>query len=350
MKRNNFEAKFSIVGYILFLIPLTVNISLAVVIFSKMQEKGLNTWLISLFIILYILVTTLLFSLFDVIRRKLMVDRPVEQILLATQKIANGDFKTKLLPLHSYYKYDTYDLIIENINKMTSELSKSEMLKSEFISNVSHEIKTPLSIIQNYAKALQKGGLDKQTKQKYLTTLVATSNKLSNLVTNILKLNKLENQAITNTPQTIKLNELLTDCILQFEPLIDKKNIELNCNLNQINYVCEPSYLELIFNNLISNAVKFTDQNGKINITLKNDNEHIVFCVRDNGCGINKEVGAHIFEKFYQGDTSHSEEGNGLGLALVKRVIDIMGGEISVESQLKKGSQFTVKLKRNLNE
>jgi len=239
---------------------------------------------------------------------------------------------------------------MENINKITDELSKNEVLKTEFISSVSHEIKTPLSVISNYAKALKNPSLDEETKQKYLDVLVANSQKLSNLVSNILKLNKLEKQTIS--PERIKLNigELLRDNILQFESLFEKKNIDLNCKISDIELTIEQSYLEVIFNNLISNAIKFTNQNGVIEISLSNINEYVVFSVKDNGIGISNEVGSRIFEKFYQADTSRSAEGNGLGLALVKKIIDIMGGEISVKSQEGKGSTFTVKLKRALYE
>lgn len=275
-----------------------------------------------------------------------MVEKPVEQILSATQKIATGDFNTKLNPLHPYNKYDEYDLIIENINKMAQELSKHEILKSEFISNLSHEIKTPLAVIQNYTKALQTKNLPPETQKKYLETLLKNSKKLSNLVTNILKLNKLENQSIIMQKTNVNVGELLRESVLQFEDLIESKNMTLSCNISDTKLYIDPSFLEIIFNNLISNAIKFTENGGKINIALIPQKERIIFYVKDNGCGMNKETGARIFEKFYQGDTSRSAEGNGLGLALVKRVIDIMGGEISVQSEELKGSTFTVILKR----
>jgi len=341
MKNN--KATFSFFGYILFLLPLSITVGFSIVIYQSMAKKGFELSQIALLLLLYILFAATLFSLIDIIRRRLMVDEPVAQILKATEKIATGDFNVKLIPLHSYYKYDDYDKIMENLNKMTAELSKSEVLKSEFISNVSHEIKTPLSVILNYAKALQNNKLDEETRKKYLNILIHTSNKLSNLVSNILKLNKLEHQSLLPEKTNFNIGESLREIILQYEPLFDKKQIQLVCDIDDINFSIDSSLLEIIFNNLISNAIKFTDDKGQINISLKEQSDNVIFSVKDNGCGINQETGKHIFEKFYQGDTSHQSEGNGLGLALVKKVIDIIGGKIEVVSEQDKGSTFTVK-------
>ena len=344
--KNKKGARFSIVGYLLFLLPLTLVVSFALVIFFALMNKGYDLWIIGLLMFLYLAISTLIFSFSDVIRRRLMVDRPVEQILRATERIAANDFNVKLIPFHAYYKFDEYDVIMENINKMTEELSKSEILKTEFISNVSHEIKTPLAVIKNYAKALKDENLDEEQRKKYLDVLVSASQKLSTLVTNILKLNKLEHQVIMPQKENINIGELLRENILQFEELFEKKNINLNCNIDDVELLIESSNLEIIYNNLISNAIKFTDENGEINISLKDSEDYVEFIVQDNGCGISKEVGFRIFEKFYQADSSHSSEGNGLGLALVKRVIDIIGGEIKVESEEGTGSRFAVKLKK----
>jgi len=350
MKRNNISTGFSFIGYLLFLGPLAITVGFSVIIYDAMWEQGFGIVKIAFFLLIYVLFAALLFSLIDIIRRKLMVERPVEQILTATEKIAKGDFNVKLIPMHSYYKYDDYDVIMENINKMVQELSKSEILKSEFVSNVSHEIKTPLSVIQNYAKVLRSGNIDNDTRERFLNTLVNQSQKLSDLVTNILKLNKLENQALMQNKQELNIGELLRECVIQFEELFEKKAVNIYCDVSDINLEVEPSYISLIFNNLISNALKFTEKGGNVDISLKAYNDNVIFSVKDTGCGMSKEVGEKIFDKFYQGDTSHSSEGNGLGLALVKKIIDIMGGEIEVESEVNKGSKFTVKFKRNLYE
>lgn len=346
-KPHSYGAKFSILGYFLFLTPLTAVLAFSMLLFNYLTKRFESNLTIGLIMFAFIMVASLFFSVCDFVRRRNMVDKPVKRILDATYQIATGNFDIKIKPLHSFYKYDEYDLIIENINKMVEELSKSEIMKSDFISNVSHEIKTPLSVIQNYAKLLSTTSLDEGAQRQYLQTIMTASQKLSNLVTNILKLNKLENQAIISAQTNINVGELARACVLQFEDLLKSKNLDLDCDIDDLTLMIEPSYLELIFNNLISNAIKFTDK-GKIDISLKASNEYMVFKIKDTGCGMNSEVGSRIFEKFYQGDSSHSGEGNGLGLALVKKVIDKLGGTISVKSEEGKGTSFTVKLKRNI--
>ncbi|MBO5328690.1 MAG: HAMP domain-containing histidine kinase, partial [Clostridia bacterium] len=231
-----------------------------------------------------------------------------------------------------------------------SNNSKNKVLKTDFISNVSHELKTPLAVIQNYATALKNCNEDKQTQKKYVETILQASKNLSALVTNVLSLNKLENQSVKLELQKFNLTEGLAQAVLNYEDAMEKKGIELNCNFDDVTIYSAPNYLEIIFNNLISNAVKFTSKGGKITVNLKRENDKAVVQVKDNGCGISVESGARIFEKFYQCDTSHSQKGNGLGLALVKKVIDVLGGEISVNSTLGEGSTFTVTLKGVINE
>ncbi|MBO7187755.1 MAG: HAMP domain-containing histidine kinase, partial [Clostridia bacterium] len=273
------------------------------------------------------------------------VERPTQKILNATEKIAEGDFATRLEIKHEYGKYNEYDLIMENLNKMAIELQKNEVLKTDFISNVSHEIKTPLAVIQNYATLLQDENLDSEKRINYSKTLISASKRITDLITNILKLNKLENQEIQEKHETFNLTEALADNVFEFDTIIENKNLELNCDFDEVTIFSSKSLLEIVWNNLISNAIKFTPDGGKIDITLKRKDKNVEIKVSDTGCGIKSEVGERIFEKFYQGDTSHSTQGNGLGLALVKKVIDILGGEISVQSEVGKGSTFSILLK-----
>lgn len=333
-----------LIDYILFFILLTLNSSLAVVFYSLIENRDKK--IIAIFILIFIILSSLVCTLISIIIRKITVEKPLKDILKAVRKMSKGDFNILLLPDHKLSQFTSYDYIKEDLNLLARELSKNEMLKNDFISNVSHEIKTPLTVINNYVSLLENKNTSEEEKNKYLISLQNACKKLSNLVVNILKLNKLENQNLNINFKEFNLTESITNQILQYEELIEKKEIELQCDLEEdIIINNEENYLELIWNNLISNAIKFTNDNGKIEITLKEINNVIEFKIKDNGCGIDAETGKHIFDKFYQGDTSHSKEGNGLGLALVKRVIDLIGGQISVESELGKGTTFIVTLK-----
>ena len=335
-----------ILGYLFFFILLMLNSSLAVVFYSLIETREKST--IAILILIFILLSSLICTLLDIIRRKITIERPLKDILSATKKMAQGNFNILLLPDHKKQNYTSYDYIKSDLNYLAKELSKNEILKNDFISNVSHEIKTPLAVIQNYVKLLMDNNLDQETKEKYLISLQMACNKLSNLVTNILKLNKLENQILKSEFKEFNLTESITNQILQYESIIDKKEIDLNCDLEDDIYIFnEENYLELIWSNLISNAIKFTDNKGSINISLLKLNDEVIFKIKDTGCGIDTETGKHIFDKFYQGDTSHSKEGNGLGLALVKQVIDVLGGSIKVESELGVGTTFIVTIKED---
>lgn len=347
MKKPN-KSYYTFFGYILFFLTIAVTVTVAMLLYSYADEKsGGDKGTVAAVMLLVIVFLSAACTVIDVFRRKIMVEKPVEKILEATERIAAGDFSVEVVPAHEYEKYDEYDLIMENLNVMAAELSKSEILKTDFISNVSHEIKTPLAIIQNYATALQDESLDINTRQKYAKTLVQASKRLTALVTNILKLNKLENQEIKPEYETVNLTEMLAETVLSFEEWIEKKGLTLDCDLDEVTLVSAPSYLEIVWNNLLSNAIKFTDAGGVIGVSLKRENGWYTVRISDTGCGISPETGKHIFEKFYQGDTSHAQEGNGLGLALVKKVIDVLGGEISVESEQGKGSTFIVRLKNH---
>lgn len=335
----------SLTGFLSFFAIIGAVTTGSVMVYNELVKINSSVLSISACLLGNVLFGTFICLVIDYWRRKIMVIRPTEKILEATQKIASGDFDVKLTPNHKLEKYDEYDKIMENINTMASELSKNEVLKTDFISNVSHEIKTPLAIIQNYATMLTSEHLDENKKKQYLETLISATKRLSNLISNILKLNKLENQNIAPETKEFDLSELVRTCILNFEEVIERKGLELECNISEVSIKSEQSYLEIAINNLISNAIKFTDS-GKILVNLKQNAEKIIIEIKDTGCGMSQDVSKHIFDKFYQGDSSHSKEGNGLGLALVKKIVDLLGGEIKVKSTLGKGSTFTIILKK----
>ena len=287
----------------------------------------------------------------DYLRRKFTVERPAKQITAATEKMIEGDFSVRVKPIAKFGTDDTFNDIIECINKMAEELSGVETLRTDFIANVSHEMKTPLAVMQNYGTLLQSPDLPEEKRVEYAKAITDASRRLSDMMTNILKLNRLENQQIYPKSETYDLGEQLCECLLQFENVWETRGIEIDTDIEENLLVSADSeLLSLVWNNLFSNAFKFTESGGKVTLSLTSDEDYAVVRVKDTGCGMSPEIGAHIFEKFYQGDTSHATQGNGLGLALVKRVVDIMQGEIGVESAVGVGTTFTVKIRRAENE
>lgn len=292
-----------------------------------------------------VILLTLIFALFDEFRRQQMVKKPVRRILEGMDKMMQGDFSVRIPYLHGEGSVNEYDAIIKGLNHMAEELSGVETLRTDFISNVSHELKTPLAVIQNYSTLLQDNNLPEGKRQEYARAIAGQTRKLTALITNILKLNKLENQQIYPVGKEYNLTEQICECLLGFEQDWEKKRLEIETDLEEDVMVCQDAeLLSLVWNNLFSNAVKFCKEEGKVSVSVKQKENYVEVSVRDEGCGISPETGAHIFDKFYQGDTSHAAKGNGLGLALVKRVIDIVGGEIHVQSVMGEGSTFFVRL------
>ena len=300
---------------------------------------------------LNVVLISLGFSVIDLLRRKWTVERPARKIAEATEKMIQGDFSVRIKPSARFAVDDNFNEIIASINKMAQELSGVETLRTDFIANVSHEMKTPLAVMQNYGTLLQTPDLSQEKRLEYAKAVTDASRRLSGMMTNILKLNRLENQNIYPKAQCYDLGEQLCECLLQYESVWEQRGIEIDTEIAEDITVCADSeLLSLVWSNLLSNAFKFTAQGGKVTLILREEGEYAVVLVRDTGCGMTPEVGAHIFEKFYQGDTSRATQGNGLGLALVKRVVDILQGEISVESTVGVGTTFTVRIRRGENE
>lgn len=272
-------------------------------------------------------------------------EAPMQMLANATRRVASGDFSVYIPPIHVGEEADYLDVMLEDFNKMVEELGSIETLKTDFFSNVSHEIKTPLAIIQSNADLLQKYGEDDVRREEYTDHIIQSTKRLSGLISNMLKLNKLEKQAILPQAQPFDLCAQLCQCALQFEDLWERKNIEFEADLeDSLMIQADDSLLELVWNNLLSNALKFTPENGAVSLRQSTRPDHILISITDTGCGMSEATQKHIFDKFYQGDTSHATEGNGLGLALVQRIVQLLDGSVSVESREGKGSVFSVKL------
>jgi len=294
-----------------------------------------------------VILLSVLFTLIDALRRKLTVERTARRIADAAKRIVAGDFSARVDKPSRFTNDESFFEIIDCFNRMAQELSGVETLRTDFISNVSHEMKTPLAVMQNYGTLLQAPDLPEDKRIEYAQGVSNSARRLADMVTNILKLNKLENQQIFPKAEAFDLGEQLCESLLQYESVWEQEGIDIETDIAEDVQVCaDKELLSLVWNNLLSNAFKFTPAGGTVSLTLTATEQHAIVRVQDTGCGMSAETGAHIFEKFYQGDTSHATRGNGLGLALVKRVVDIVHGEISVESEIGKGTTFTVKIGR----
>jgi len=271
-------------------------------------------------------------------------EQPLQQLAKAAQQVASGDFSVYIPPIHSPDKLDYMDEMIRNFNTMVAELGSIETLKTDFFSNVSHEIKTPLAVIQNTAALMNDGTLPPK-QAEHAETIQRYARRLTDLITNILKLNKLEKQNIQPVPEPYDLCGQLAECALLFEERWEEKDIEFEADIEEHARIeADASLLELVWNNLLSNAVKFTEPGGTVTLRQISTETGVEVAVSDTGCGMDEKTLEHIFDKFYQGDSSHAVEGNGLGLALVLRILRMVGGSITVSSKPGAGSTFAVAL------
>ncbi len=265
---------------------------------------------------------------------------PIRRLDESMEEVARGNFSVRMKN-ESHFK--DIEHIYRNFNLMVRELEANEMLKSDFISNVSHEIKTPITAIEGYAMLLQEGERDSE-EAKYVEKILLNTRRLSELVGNILLLSKLDNQNIESKAESFSLDEQIRQAILLLEPKWAIKNVELDLDMEGVEFVGNASVILHVWTNLIGNAIKFTPEGSTVRIRLSRSEEGVTFSVEDGGAGNSEEASSHIFDRFYQADSSHKSEGNGLGLALVRRILDIYSGEIWHENLEPSGCRFTVRL------
>lgn len=335
----SFRVFFPTLGVLL--LVAGIHAGLVVWLKDSVLHKGIQTFLV----IVYWVLVSIGYTLLTRSQMKNLYEVPMKELAEAAGKVAGGDFSVYVPPVHSVDQYDYLDVMIVDFNKMVEELGSIETLKTDFFSNVSHEIKTPIAVIQNSAEILQKTDLTKEQGQEYVETIIQSAKKLSALITNILKLNKLEKQNIQPVVEEYDLCEQLCICSLQFEAVWEQKAIEFDVDVeDRLTVNLDSSLLELVWTNLLSNAFKFTPEHGKVVLRQTSSEDMVTVQVADTGCGMDQDTMNHIFDKFYQGDTSHQAEGNGLGLALAFRIVRMLDGDISVESAAGKGTCFTVRL------
>jgi len=318
----------------------------SVLIFNKQMTENANPWLMVLANSSYVLFIGVIVYIAIKIVIRSSFTRPIQEIRKAARKVAEGDFTVRVPSQRKDDKKDDVEVLIDDFNKMIEELATIETLKGDFIANVSHEIKTPLAVIQSYASAMLKDSLPMDKRMEYTNTILEASKKLSTLVTTVLKMNKLDNQEIIQK-HTYSLDEQLRCSILALEDKFEEKDIMLEVELEEVMITTDESLMEIVWNNLLTNAIKFTQSKGTVSIKLENEKDKIIVSISDTGCGMSKKTIQHVFDRFYQGDISNSVIGNGLGLSLVKRVIDLVEGEIMVDSECGVGTVFTMILKEN---
>ena len=267
---------------------------------------------------------------------------PIKKLRGAMDKVADGDFSVRLEEKSSSKEIME---IYTGFNLMANELNATEILQSDFVSNVSHEFKTPINAIEGYSTLLQDSDNLSEDQREYVDKILLNTGRLSSLVGSILLLSKLENQQIPSHQVVYRLDEQIRQSIVALEPAWEKKNIEFDVELDRISYLGNEPMMRHVWDNLISNAIKFSPNGSTVKIHLAKKLKKLIFTVEDQGPGLTEEAQKHIFDKFYQADASHKQEGNGLGLALVKRILTIEKGQITAENRPEGGCRFAVILR-----
>ncbi len=266
--------------------------------------------------------------------------RPIEQINEATKKVALGEYDIEL----ESKREDEIGELTNNFNKMTHGLKSTENLQKEFINNVSHEIKTPVSSIEGFAKFLKDKNLTQEEREEYANIIIEEAKRLENLTGKILKLSKLNNQEIITNKQEIEVAEQIRKAISLLEPKWSKKDIKINVSLEEKIFLGDEDLIFQVWVNIIDNAIKFSNEGGSIDIKVYEKDGNINVEIKDRGIGMKEEELEKVYDRFYQIDRSHSKEGSGLGLAIVKRIVELSEGKIEIKSKENKGTTVIVKL------
>ena len=308
---------------------------------SLRDKLGITPLKLTIIVLVFSYLSSAVLSV--VINRNVFI--PLRKLTKLTEQVAEGNYDVNVEGITNFFteKSDLGNLV-NAFDDMTHELSSTEIFRNDFIHNFSHEFKTPIISIRGFARQLYKGNLTPEQQTEFAKIIMDESEHLANMSSNVLLLSKLESQEIVSDKETFSLDEQLRTCMLLMEEQWSEKNLTIDMDLDEIDYFQNKDLLYHVWMNLFSNAVKFTKENGTVSVKCHTANDAIFVAVSDNGAGMDEETVKHIFEKFYQGDTSHATSGNGLGLSLVKRIVEMMDGRISVESTLGKGSTFTVSL------
>ena len=343
MKKKRFRFRFNLRLYFTLIVMAEIGISVVVAVilgvFLNLVAKGnillpLTVWQILLSLLIGASISALLGKWFF---------GPITQLSNAMKKVADGDFSVRLTADKGIREIED---IYANFNLMAKDLGATEILQTDFVSNVSHEFKTPINAIEGYATLLQGDENLSPEMEQYVEKILFNTKRLSGLVGNILLLSKVDNQVIQSRVSTFRLDEQIRQSVVLLEPKWEEKEIEFDVDLERVEYTGDENMLMHVWNNIIGNAIKFDPPGGYVGIKMKQRDGEITVTVEDSGPGVDEEAKKHIFDRFYQADSSHKEEGNGLGLALVKRIVDANKGRVTVENRIGSGCRFTVVLPR----
>jgi signal transduction histidine kinase len=257
--------------------------------------------------------------------------KQVNRLIDKMNSLASGNFKTRLNYGEPICNHPSVREITESFNQMAEELEHTEVLRGDFINNFSHEFKTPIVSIAGFAKLLKKGNLSEEQKEEYLDIIEEESLRLSEMATNVLNMTKIENQTILTDVTTYNLSEQLRSCVLLLEKRWTAKHLELSLEFDEYNICACEELLKQVWINLIDNAIKYSPEYGLVVIKIREAGDNYHISIANSGIEIPKEKQQKIFEKFYQADESHSSQGNGIGLSIVKYVVELHGGQVSVE-------------------
>lgn len=330
--RVSLTLMFSIIVFVILLISVGIAAALAYV-FSRLGwiDIGLSGNLNPTSFILFVVAVSVVVGFGVTMLAMKFPLKPVNYLITQMNRLATGDFKVRLQFSKMVSSYPAFREVNESFNKMAEELEGAEMLRADFINNFSHEFKTPIVSIAGFAKLLKNGNLSEEEKAEYIDIIEEESRRLADMATNVLNLTKVENQTILTDVKTYNVSEQIRSCVLLLENAWSKKSIALSLELGEYDVQANEELLMQVFINLIHNAVKFSPNSGTVDIKLTESGNLLCASITNAG-SIPKEDRQRIFNKFYQGDTSHSGEGNGVGLAIVKKIVALHNGTILVDS------------------
>ena len=336
-KKQKFNYRLYLTGYVFGILLITLLISSILLYLLNLNfTLGISTPVFFWIVLVSVVLGTSLTAFFS---SKILA--PITRLNRAMEQVADGDFSVRL---ETSSILEDVRTTYQKFNLMTRQLGATELLQSDFMSNVSHEVKTPVNAIEGYAMLLEDPAQTPEEQEECIRKILLNTRRLSDLVGNILLLSKVDNQAISHDEPVFRLDEQIRQAILLLEPKWTAKDIQFDVELDPVALRGNESLLLHVWTNLIDNAVKFDPPGGTVRLRLTADPHQAEFQIEDNGCGIPPEAQAHVFDRFYQADNSHRGEGSGLGLALVKRIVAFCGGSIGLDSRVGCGSRFTVTL------